>query len=252
MGAPRRQKPLPWTLSDSEVHVWSVPLAVDPRRIDTLSMFLSATEHERAKSAMPRVREQFVVGRAAQRFLLTGYTGAHHAELRYVVGEFGKPALAHGVEWRAPEFSVANAEGLALIAVARWPVGVDLECIHPYPDAVQIAERFFAPAESGEIQRLNGTARDLAFLRCWTRKEAYVKARGYGLSFALNQFTVDPVEDERPRRVRAAHPNADSVDWVVRGIRCEPGYVAALAYPYAAARVVQRTIAADWIDQFVG
>ena len=107
----------------------------------------------------------------------------------------GKPRLAD--EWlsRPIEFNLAHSAGVGLCAVAiGHRVGVDLEQIRPNPSCMEIAQRFFAPAEVAALSRLTGDDLIRAFYRCWTRKEAYLKATGLGLSLPLASFVV-PVWD---------------------------------------------------------
>jgi 4'-phosphopantetheinyl transferase len=184
-------------------------------------------DEERARAerfSFERDRRRFVARRAFLRRVLAGYTGAAPASLRYHRSSFGKPELvaADGLT-----FSTSHAAGLAIVAVAtHGEVGVDVERLRPMPDALDIARRFFAAAELEHLRSVPTSMRSRAFLRLWTRKEAYVKAVGRGLSMPLADFDV------LERAVgRAAHSGDAGERPAIRlwPVEVPAGYVAALA-----------------------
>ena len=127
-------------------------------------------------------------------------------------------------------FNVSHTDGLALLAFVRTrDIGVDVEKIKAATDAKKLAERFFSDRERSFLESLSGEELHAAFFRCWTRKEAYVKARGEGLSLPLHQFDVSVAEDE-PQALLATRPDPSEADrWVLRDLPTSPGYAAALA-----------------------
>ena len=135
----------------------------------------------------------------------------------YVAGPRGKPALEGG----EIEFNVSHSGGLVALAVARGrAVGVDIERITETPPRARIAEHFFAPAEVAALRALPADEQTEAFFRCWTRKEAYLKARGDGLSVELASFAVSLDRD----------PRAGMTDtrWSFHSFTPAPGYAGAV------------------------
>jgi 4'-phosphopantetheinyl transferase len=127
-------------------------------------------------------------------------------------------------------FNVTHAEDMALYAVARArAIGIDIEAYRQLPDATAIAERFFSPLENRTLRALPVAEQALAFLRCWTRKEAYIKAQGMGLSLPLNQFSVTLVPGEPARLLHTNHDPVGAGHWALQDLAPAPGYVAALA-----------------------
>jgi len=135
------------------------------------------------------------VARAALRCILSSYAGARPEQLVFEYGALGKPALAN-----VPlQFNLAHAGGMALCAVALQAVGVDVEDMRrPIDDMDDVARRFFAKREWEQFNALPAHERRAAFFRCWTRKEAFIKAIGDGLSYPLNRFAVSFNADQPP------------------------------------------------------
>lgn len=217
-----------------QVHVWRAALDRPPEETRALARLLAAEERERAASfRFARDRDRYVVGRATLRLILARYTGCDPAGLVFRLGPHGKPALertagAEGTE--APHFNVAHADGLALYAVARGRrVGVDLERMRPIADAEQIAARFFAPRECAALAAMAPDARLRPFFACWTRKEAYVKATGDGLSRPLDGFAVTLAPGEPAALLDVADDPAEVERWRLAALAPARGYIGALA-----------------------
>jgi len=142
---------------------------------------LTRDEQERAaRFRFPHLRSSFVLARGALRILAGGYLNTDPAGIRFQYGPKGKPCLAGAARLR---FNVSHSGALALFAFTLdVEIGVDVEEIRPMPDLQQIAAGYFSAAEAAELVALPAERREAAFFRCWTRKEAYVKALGEGLS----------------------------------------------------------------------
>jgi 4'-phosphopantetheinyl transferase len=173
------------------VHFWleRVGGTAEPRDLAILD------DEERARAhrfSFERDRRRFVARRAFLRRVLAEYTGGAPARIRYRKSPTGKPQLA---DVDGVAFSTSHADGLAIVAVATGgEVGVDIERIRAMPDALDIARRFFTEHEAAHLSAIAGPMRSAAFLRLWTRKEAYVKALGHGLALPLDDFEVlEPV-----------------------------------------------------------
>ncbi len=185
-------------LVPGEVHVWSV----DVGRAMTLPAEVSIlSPDERARAARfrrPEDRVRSIVSRTALRDLLARYVGAAPAALRFVAGPHGKPMLAPGSTDSPPGFNVAHSGRVILLAFAACAVGIDVEQLRPDVEIEELARRFFAPEEVAAVHATPGARRVEIFFRVWTRKEAFLKAHGAGLSAPL-----DTLLDNHTRR-RAA------------------------------------------------
>jgi 4'-phosphopantetheinyl transferase len=186
---------------------------------------------ERARAAQFRVerdRRRYVVRRGRLRLLLAGYLGRPAAALALTVNRFGKPALAAG----ALRFNLSHSCGLALYSIAHGiEVGCDLERRDPSLAGADIAERFFSRREVRALSALAPARRTAAFFNCWTRKEAYLKARGWGLSLPLDAFDVSLAPDEPAALLGGCD------GWSVAAFEPAPGYHAAVVAEGAAWRL---------------
>jgi 4'-phosphopantetheinyl transferase len=215
-------------LQEAEVHVWLLSLGQDPGPADAAGT-LSPDERERARRFyFDRDRRRFVACRAALREILSAYTGRPAPDLRFRYGHHGKPSLESPEDVR---FNVSHSDALAVYAVARGrEVGVDVERIRPLSEADRLAERFFSQPEVTDLRAVPSESRLESFFTCWTRKEAYVKARGEGLGHPLDAFAVSLGRDA-PARLRAVggRDEEEIARWSLVGLAPPPGYVAALA-----------------------
>jgi 4'-phosphopantetheinyl transferase len=186
---------------------------------------LADDERRSFARASPDVARRRVLGRAALRTVLAAYLERAPQELAFRHGAFGKPRLAEPV---GLHFNLSRSGDRCLIAVARGGrVGVDVERLRSLRDLDAIAARAFAASELASIQELDERRKLHAFWACWTRKEAFVKAIGGGLSMPLDRFTVSVRDDESPAilTLDGDEPGA----WRLTAMRPWPGYVAALA-----------------------
>jgi len=206
------------------VHVWKIALDQPAEEFRAL---LSADESERAsRFRVERGADRYTVGRGALRMILAGYTGAPPEALVFQYNGFGKPELAGSDVC----FNLSHSHEIALVAAARGrAVGVDVERIREPVMIERIAERFFAPAEARAIAALPPDRQARAFFNCWTRKEAWIKARGEGLSIPLNSFEVTLAPGEPARLVATRPDEEDAARWTLRELECGPGFAAALA-----------------------
>ena len=220
------------TLDDAEVHVWAFVLHQPPEKLAPLAELLSEDERARAveRRAGP-VRDHYIAGRGGLRLLVGRYLRLAPERLQFAYGRHGKPELA-GAEAGALHFNLAHSGGLALLAVTRAaPLGVDVERVRPMRDAAQLAERFFSPRESAALKQIPAAELDAAFFQLWTRKEAFVKVSGAGITASLSKFEVTFRSEVPPRVVVVdGDPIAGAV-WTLCGLSPAAGYVGALAVP---------------------
>jgi 4'-phosphopantetheinyl transferase len=213
-------------LGAEEVHVWRSSLHVPASDLEDLRQSLSVDEIARAERfRVPKVREQFIVARGTLRTLLGRYLGIDPAEAAFVYGPLGKPALAERWADTSIHFNLSHSGDVALYAfsVGR-ELGVDVERHRPAEKIEGIASRFFSPRECAALQALPDEQRRELFFRYWTVKEAYLKARGKGLSVPLRQVEVSFPPGSSP----VIHDSSGSGDWSCRELPHEPPYTAAV------------------------
>jgi 4'-phosphopantetheinyl transferase len=187
-----RAPPIDLRLSHGEVHVWRAALDVPPAYLQSLERVLAAEEVYRAQRfRFERDRGCYVATRGTLRILLGRYLRTDPADVRLGYGKHGKPALAAQPGEGRLRFNVSHSGELALLAFARdREVGVDLEKMRPIPQMDQIAQRFFTAREYAALHKIGLDQRLGAFYCCWTRKEAYIKAKGEGLTIPLDSVDV--------------------------------------------------------------
>jgi 4'-phosphopantetheinyl transferase len=220
-------------LGELDVHVWLAPLDAAPERLAQYEALLAEDERERAaRFRFDKHRNRYIVGRGILRELLGRYLGEEAQALKFSYSEYGKPELASS----ELQFNLAHSGKLALFSFcAAAAVGVDIESVRPLTDAMAIAERFFSPAEREALRALPQEEQTAAFFRCWSRKEAFIKAVGEGLSFPLDAFDVSlaPGEEARLRAVRGS--SAEAQKWSLFDLGLQTGYAGTLAVRSAAA-----------------
>jgi len=173
--------------------VWRVDLDAPPASTDCLS------EDERNRAArfvFPRDRERFIAAHVALRQILSSHTGVAASLLEFVQGEAGKPAL---VQPAGVQFNMSHSKSVALIAIGSGEaeIGIDVEVLRPMPDAEAMAASYFTEAEQRALAAIPPGLRDRAFLTCWTRKEACLKAIGLGLGVDTRTFEAGVDEHDR-------------------------------------------------------
>ena len=214
-------------LREKEVHVWCANLEPGADQLAALEETLTDAEVERAnRFRFWRQRRRYVAGRGILRVLLGRYLDLNPAEVNLSYNEFGKPFL----NTNRLQFNLSHSEGVALYAFClAEDIGVDLEKIRAINDAEGIAARFFSPNEYSRLQALPAENRSAAFFACWTRKEAFIKAEGEGLSFPLDDFDVTFSPGEEPRLITLGGSTEKAENWTLFSLVPAAGYAAALA-----------------------
>jgi 4'-phosphopantetheinyl transferase len=222
----------PPPLAPEAVHVWRVRLD-PPGDLSDAWELLSDVERGRARRfVQEHHRRRFVSAHAALRRILAGYTARPPRELEFTSGPHGKPALAIPEARSRPklEFNLSHSADLALVAVA-WgrPVGVDLERWEREMDHLELAKRFFSPTERASLETLAERRDDLVrgFFAAWSRKEAYLKARGEGVMRGLHHFDVTLAPGE-PARLLADRLDAAIDRWRMHSIVPDQGFSGAI------------------------
>jgi 4'-phosphopantetheinyl transferase len=210
--------------AQDEAHVWaSTGAGVSrPALADYIGVLSNEERCRASRFVHDRHRSEYVMAHATLRVLLGRYLGCGPADVALSKSPQGKPRCEHD---RNLSFNMAHADGAVVVAIAAGhDVGVDLERIHPVSDVVSLVRRQFSSIEADAFLALPEEERDCAFCRLWTRKEAYVKALGRGLSYPLDSFEVTFGRDE-PFRVGRAEPGP----WSFFHLEPWRGFVGALA-----------------------
>ncbi|HWI09093.1 MAG TPA: 4'-phosphopantetheinyl transferase superfamily protein [Solirubrobacteraceae bacterium] len=229
-------KPLIWSTAElralddiavaaSEVVYAFVAVAGQPSASD--EALLDDSERARAERFVRlEDHDRFVLAHAALRLLLARCLGVEPATVRYAQRAHGKPGL--GADLARLEFNMSHSGRLGLLAVARdRPVGVDVEAVRGMADALSIADTQFSALEREALRALAPSERRPAFFRCWTRKEAVIKADGEGLGRPLSSFDVDLAPGSTAALTSFDGRPAELAGWSLRDLAAPPGYVAA-------------------------
>ena len=223
-------------LTNADVHVWVTSLDRSPPEINSLQQTLTPDEQARAKRfRFEKHRDNFIVGRGVLRAILSRYLAVCPSQLHFEYTSYGKPMLAEAGRQNAPasealNFNLSHSHELALYAVTQeQEIGVDVEYIRTNVDVLGIAKRFFSAQEFSELQALPQAHQTETFFDCWTRKEAFIKAKGEGLSLPLDQFDVS-ITPGNPAALLSTQWNPDeATNWSLQALTPAPGYAAALA-----------------------
>jgi 4'-phosphopantetheinyl transferase len=216
-------------LPAGEVHLWSARLDPPEELSRQCAEVLSEDEHERAERfRFGSLRNHYIAGRGTLRMLLARYLGSDPTSFSLRYQAHGKPELDPPWKARGVEFNVSHSHELAVYAFTRQSqIGVDVEWVRPMPNAAALVERFFSPDEARQWRQMPAERQLPAFFQGWTRKEAWLKAVGSGLSFPLDQFCVTLDDTARVLSIRGDADEA--AHWWLES--CQPcdGYVAAVA-----------------------
>ena len=216
-------------LEEGAVHVWRTDVGGSADKLDRCRAVLDPDELARAaRFRFDRDRDSYTTGRGTLRRLLAKYLSAPPAELRFATNDYGKPYLTSPSTANL-QFNVSHSGKLVLIAVAlRRDVGIDVEVEQAGFDWQPIATRIYSEGEQAALRKMPENDQVRGFFQCWALKEAYVKARGQGLSFSLQSFTV-PVAICEADGPFTLGDGDGAQPWTVRPLYPRPGYAAALA-----------------------
>lgn len=244
---------IPWITARPEpqagASVWSVDLAAPAWIHDTSIALLSPDERVRADRFLrAEDRLRFIASHAALRRLLGSSLGASPAALTFATLVYGKPVLAGAFAGRM-DFSLSHSGSRALIGLANHPIGVDVEHIRPIPDHLRIAQSHFHPDEVAALAALPPAAREGGFYACWTRKEAFVKAVGAGLSMPLARFAVS-LPPAPPALLSCEDDAYAPKDWSLDHLEPADGFIGAIAIADPDAAYARFQLAPDASERF--
>lgn len=219
----------PIDFRDHDVHIWSRQIDPGTGDVAHLQSVLSDEEHQRAsRFRFDKHRNRYIYTRGTLRLILSSIIDAPPDAFQFEYSDHGKPSLTAPHLANQVAFNVSHTDGAVIVAVCRGrQIGVDVEKVRSDFATDEIAERFFSHAEQIALRKLPLSERREAFFRCWTRKEAYIKARGEGLSHPLHQFDVSLGADAS---LLGTRPDPlEATRWSLRDVPIAAGYVAAVA-----------------------
>ena len=213
--------------NDHQVDIWRIPLDLPMRSIKLLVKLLSTDETDRAaRFYFPADQNRYMISHGSLRNILAFYLHCEPSRLSFSVNKYGKPSLVDG----QLEFNLSHSGDLALLAITQErKIGVDVERMRTGISADILGGHYFSKADMVELQALPSEQREGAFFLCWTRKEAYIKAQGMGLSLPLDSFDVS-LTPGRPALLRATRPDlGEAARWTLLSLSVGVGYEAAVA-----------------------
>lgn len=217
--------PDPCALAAGEVHAWHADLdafAGDQPHLETLLSVEEAARADRFATAV--LRDRFLRRRGLLRLLLSRYLGKDPATLRFSSGPHGKPELTAG-----PHFNLSDSDNHVAIAIADRPVGIDIEVLRPLDGMAGIVADNFSAREIAAFAAVPRPAREEAFFRAWTRKEAFAKALGRGLLQRFADFSVEFAAGQAPRLIEISGAPEEAEAWTLRDLAPAAGLAGALA-----------------------
>ena len=212
--------------------VWKVALEPKPGHEEFLFSVLRDDEKKRAEAyRFHRDRQRFVAARATLRLILGHfYLNKAPQEILLTYGSHGKPRLPNNEDGPPIRFNLAHSTHLSLLAISlKSDLGVDIEEIKPNIEIERIAVNFFSTKEQNALFAMPVGERRAAFIRIWTLKEAYIKARGLGLSIPLDSFHISPSHDADTFSIEVDGVPEASRFWTITNLPVDEGFVAALA-----------------------
>jgi 4'-phosphopantetheinyl transferase len=218
-------------LCAGEAFIWAAVLDLPARAAGEISKVLSSEERERAaRFRFEKDQIQYIASRSFLRAILGQFLEIDPKVVRFRYNAFGKPLLADEFTASRIEFNLAHSKGLGLFAVTLdRAIGVDVEQHRPDLATMEIANRFFAPEEVKALTAIQPSSRLEAFFECWTRKEAFIKARGMGLSLPLDKFTVAFGPNRAPALLSADEGATTAANWTLADLSPADGYSGAVA-----------------------
>ena len=215
---------------DDGIDVVVTPLDLESKTVSAMEATLSAAERQKAcRFHLDLDRQRFIVARARLRQLLAARLGTHPKLVQLEYGSQGKLALAQQCASMDLRFSASRSENLAVYGFSNGrEIGVDVEAIRWVRDAEQIAAQCFSRRENLAYLALDPRDRQLGFLNCWTRKDAFAKALGESRYCALEDFDVSLAPDEPAKILRVENTPGECCRWALYSFTPISGFVAAL------------------------
>ena len=217
-------------LPQDELHVWVASLNWPQAALNQFWQHLAEDERARAdRFYFDHDRAHYIVARGLLRQLLGNYLQLPAVQIAFVYGDHGKPELVAEQALSGVRFNISHAQGVALLAFARQrEVGVDIEQVRPLDDGEQIAQRFFSKNEVAVFTAVPAAQKPQAFFNCWTRKEAFIKVIGEGLSCPLDSFDVTLKPGEPAGLLQVKGSQEAAARWKLENLEPAAGYAGAV------------------------
>jgi 4'-phosphopantetheinyl transferase len=218
-------------IADHEVHVWRAQLELPSSQVQRLRGILTNDELERADRFSFEIdRRRFIAARGILRSILSRYITIDPDHLRFCYNQYGKPFLAPEFSSYLLNFNLSHADCMALYAITRtMEIGIDVERVRSDVEYEEIAKHFFSVHEVAILRAIPTEKKPEAFYNCWTRKEAYIKAHGEGLSLPLDSFDVSFAPGEPPVLLMTKNEPQERSLWTFLHLNPSSRYVGALA-----------------------
>lgn len=215
--------PAQLTLTDRDLHLWRIPLT-DQLTTKYLSMLDAAEKARAERFYFDKDREHFILSHGVMREMLSGYLQCNPRAIEYAFNEHRKPFIKNTVL----QFNLSHSHDMAVLAVTKnTEVGVDIEYQQRDRSTLDIAKRFYSPLEYKNLIALPEAQQTQAFFNIWSRKEAFIKALGRGLSYPLDQFSVSCKEEAALLELQEAP--AQIPQWQLNSFHIAPDYAGAWA-----------------------
>lgn len=214
-------------IPENEIHIYETPIDVFIPELKEFESLLSDDELNRAKAFRFDIhRDRFMICRALLRKLISKYTDLPSRNINFSYSQKGKPFLKDSLL----RFNISHSVNRAVFAFTKFhEVGVDIEFKKDMNDAHEIARRFFSEIEIEEMMKLKVDEIKTGFFNCWTRKEAFIKCIGEGLSFPLKNFAVSLAPRVKPMLTWIKGSSDEIKNWSLFDIKTDPEYVSSLA-----------------------
>jgi 4'-phosphopantetheinyl transferase len=228
-------------LKTGEVHIWRL----QPEPAIDLSSYIRILSHDEQERAqrfrLPELTRSFIADHGRMRLILSAYAQLPPQDLAFTQNKFGKPEL--DIPGSALRFNLSHTKGLSVLALCLdSQIGVDVEAVRLMKDWQEIAQSHFSPRENADLSSTIESDRQNAFFRCWTRKEAFLKANGYGLSKPLDSFSVSIAREEFPALLDCVWAPQEVSGWSLASLSLEPQFVGALAVQHRGWKI----LSFDW------
>lgn len=229
-------------------HFYTIRLEQFVKSLTDYESLLSSEEKERAsRFRFMKDRKCYVVCRASLRYILGYHLKENPSRIRFRYSSHGKPELV--ATDKAVYFNISHSHQVGMIGInMKTPIGIDVELIQYDDDLAEIAQKFFSRAEVAVFKSLSEEERPQGFFNCWTRKEAFIKAVGHGLSFPLDQFEVS-LKPQDDAHLKATHFDPDERQyWHLRTLTTPVGYAAAFAVRQKISDYLESDFNPEWLE----
>ncbi|MCJ7695392.1 MAG: 4'-phosphopantetheinyl transferase superfamily protein [Anaerolineaceae bacterium] len=216
--------------SKDQVDIWTIPLVQSELVINSLYWLLSDEEKDKLiRFHFSQDRHRFIICHGAVRRILSNYVGVDQGQIKFDINQFGKPFIRNKLGALEIQFNLTHSEDRAVLALTPTRnIGVDIEFIHPFTEYEKLAANYFSPEEKEDLESSEGPSKLNAFYKLWTRKEAFLKAIGKGLSFPLNDFSMLGKTSFEFQKVKLSWRSALAGYWYYIDLQIAEGYASSM------------------------